>query len=236
MQARYCTEKLIDNKATNQGNNSLFKAPQNITAICDIRRCEKGEVLSEVNSAVHFCYYIKKGRIVSYDLLPNGQEIYYQFIEANTLFLETELLLNQPSTTSYRAETDAEVIRISQSDILQYLQGNPQAALQMVASLSQKYNSIMAEIQEMHSHDAMWRLCKLMLKFSNTYGIFNSQNSVVLKGFSQTVFSKFLGANRITVVRLFKTLKELGLSECTKKGCYISDLQRLEKYQLSISL
>ena len=188
----------------------------------------------EAEQLVEFCYYVKKGRVASYHLYPNGEERIFELHDVGQLFLENSLLFDAYSPVSYRTTCATELVRISKCRMKRAIKDNPLFALAVMEQISYKYQSSMERLRNTTTQNVHWKVCDFFLTFAERYGIPYKGRILIQEKISQQFISNYIGINRITVVRVVKELKNLGLIEKIGRFYYVCDIEGLEEYQRTI--
>ena len=194
----------------------------------------ENETFIEADQLVEYCYYVKKGRVISYHLYPDGRERIFEIYDEGQLFLENSLLFDAHSPVSYKTTTVTELIRISKCRIKKEIKDNPVFALNVMKQTSYKYQSSMEGLRNATTQNVNWKVCDFFLSFAERYGIPYKGRILIGERVSQQFISNYTGINRITVVRAVKELKNLQLIEKMKSFYYICDLKKLKEYQKSL--
>ena len=181
--------------------------------------------------ATEYCYMIKKGRVVSYEILENGEECIYQIHGKGAIFLEGNVLLKRTSPIGYRTEMASELLRFRKKDLLSAFKESPEISLRLIESFAVKYEASVEQIRQERNKNATWRVCNLFLSMAEQIGIDLGDRIVIPEKISQQTILSMLGMNRITVVRIIKRLKEEGLLEQNERKYSICDAERLLEYQ-----
>lgn len=194
----------------------------------------KKHVLVEAGQYNRYCYIVKKGRVLSYEICANGEERIYHFYEKNSVFLEDHVLFGEAAAVSFRTDCSTELIRIDKNTLLLALKRDPQLALDLIAASSGKFQSSMEQIRHEKNHSILWKICDLFLTFVDCYGEECMGQIYIREKISQQMISNMLGINRITAVRAIKELKEKGLIGQLEGYYYIADIERLLHFQQEI--
>ena len=191
----------------------------------------KNHILLEAYEESKYCYVVKSGRVISYEIYPNGEERIYHFHEEGALFLEENILFHQTSPLAFRTACATELIRIEREQFLFEIRRNPDLALDMIEAASAKFHSAMEQARHAKNYSILWKICDLLLSFADYNGKTYGNRVLIKEKISQQTISDLLGANRITTVRAIKELKTLGLIE-TVKGMYcMPDVEALREYR-----
>ena len=117
------------------------------------------------------------------------------------------------------------MICINRGSLLTAICEDSEIAVDLMQSLSMKTLSSMEQMRCMNELNAVRKVCNLFLILAERYGAADSGGIVIREKLSQEYISSLLGLNRITVVRVMKSLKEQGVIQ-RRNGCYwISDVE-----------
>ncbi len=194
----------------------------------------KNHVLLEAGQWTNYCYVVKKGRVLSYELLINGEERIYHFHEKDSLFLEGNVLFGKPSTVGFKTACATELIRIHKNVLISAIQTDPQIALDVIESASTKFQASMEQVRHLRNYCISWKICDVLLSFADYNGVSIGDKVVIREKISQKTISNLLGVNRITTVRAMKELKNKGLVEQINGYYCINNVQDLMEYQQSL--
>lgn len=177
------------------------------------------------------CYYVKSGIVVAGELSENGVEHEFNIMEENSLIGEVFLICNRPSPVSFRTVKDTELICIERETLMEQINKDPFLCRLIMESLATKFMSAMDELRQTTSHNATWRICNLLMIFAEKYGQEYDGKVLIAQRLSQQMISTLLGINRITTVRIIKTLKEMRLIEQINGLYCIRSMDKLRAYQ-----
>lgn len=196
-----------------------------------IKKYPKNHILVNADETVKYCYVVKTGRIVGYEFLPNGEERVYIINEQNSIILETNLLYDIPSAVSFRTLLPSTVIEIDKETLLNAMNNDSQITMDILQSVSMKFNGAMEQLRHSNYHNAEWKICDLLLQFAEHYGVYYDEKILIREKISQQLISNLLGINRVTAVRAIKHLKDMGLIEMINGFYCIRSIELLKKHQ-----
>ena len=205
-------------------NPSLLKSMGNLIDV------EKDTVLINANEIPKYCYYVKSGRVISYEYSKSGEERIYTFSERDSLVLEESLLFMRPVPVSFRAAVNSKLVQIDRNTLLSEIVNNPEFAIDIIHSVSEKFLSAMEQIRQISSYSATWKICSLLIVFANNYGVPYDGKTLIQEKISQQMISSMLGINRITAVRSIKNLKNTGLIEQINGYYCIRSIDKLKRH------
>lgn len=187
-------------------------------------------VLAKAGTVSEYCYLLQSGRVVSYEYSKNGDERIYAFMEGNSLILEDSALFRKACPVSFKTTRHCRMIRIAGDTLRNAVYTDPDLAMDLLQSLSDKFLSAMEEIRQMSSCSAAWKVCNLLLVFAANYGVPYDGKTLIEEKISQQLISNLLGINRITTVRTMKDLKAMGLIEQINGYYCIRDTEALKRH------
>ena len=196
-----------------------------------IRQYPKNYVIIEPGEIPSYCYIVRKGRVITFEFTPTGEERVYNFMEENSLMLEANMLMEMPAQVYFKTTAPSELVCIEKEALLRAMASDPQLTFDIVESLSNKFFAAMDQIREACSHNATWKLCNLLLIFADRFGVDYDGKTLIQEKVSQQMMSNLLGINRITTVRIIKELKELNLVEQVNGFYCIRNIEKLKQYQ-----
>lgn len=199
------------------------------------RRLRKGERITSSDGEWPGCYYVSKGLIGSRGVDAEGNEALTFLLDEGTLFLESDMLEEVKLAKShavpvFAAEVDTELLYFPKPRFRHLMNTDIETANFVARSIAQKMLTFRFLYNESRSHGVPWRIANLFAGFAENYGVRVGDRVKLNYRISQQLLATMLGANRITVAKGVKRLKELGLVEKTDDFYYIVDEQRLRSY------
>jgi CRP-like cAMP-binding protein len=112
---------------------------------------EEGEELFREGDPADGAYIIEEGKV---DVLSgrNGCPVKLGTLEKSDLFGEMALILNQSRSATIRATQHLKVLKIDSDVFLRLITENPDAALTVMRSLSQKVTQLTERYRELQRH------------------------------------------------------------------------------------
>jgi CRP/FNR family transcriptional regulator len=196
-----------------------------------LQKFPAGTVIVKPGDIPKYCYAVSKGCVIGYEYTSGGDERIYNVMLMRSLILEANLLTNKPSPVYFKAIKPSELVCIDRQTLIHQITEDPHLALDIIESISYKFFSAMDMVREMKCHDATWMLCNLLLIFADRYGSpYDEKKTLIKEKVSQQLLSNILGVNRITITRIIKTLKDLGLIEQINGYYCISDVKKMKQH------
>jgi CRP/FNR family transcriptional regulator len=194
----------------------------------------KNHILVSPGGKTDYCYLVKSGRVAAYEFTMNGEERIYNFNECNSMLLESQLLFDWDSPVGFKTTMQSDLVAIDKETLLHAIQTDPELAMDIIQSLSTKFEASMSQIRHMNFHNAEWKICDLLLVFAEQYGVPYDGKVLIHEKISQQLLSNLLGINRVTAVRAIKGLKDMSLIEQINGFYCIRDIERLKRHQASL--
>ncbi len=194
-----------------------------------LRKVPAGTVLAEAGEMTSCCYLIKSGRVIGCEYSRSGELRIYCVNEKDSIVLEDSLLLDRQVPIEFRTTVESEVYCISKKELQMVIYENPEAAMDIIQSLSMKLLSVVDQMKYENEHSATEKVCNLLLAYAKRYGVQEENGTVIKEKLSQEYISSLLGLNRITVVRVMKELKEQGLVEKKKGYYYLHNVEQMQE-------
>ncbi|MDR1905065.1 MAG: Crp/Fnr family transcriptional regulator [Treponema sp.] len=191
----------------------------------------KDTVIIEPGDIPQCCYAVKKGCVVGYEYNYGGDERVYNVQMMGSLILDANMFMNIPSPVYFKAVKYSELIKIEKQTLLHEMAEEPRLALDIIESISNKFLAAMDMVREVKCHNTTWMLCNLLLLFSDRYGApYDSKKIIIKEKISQQILAGLLGVNRITITRIIKKLKALGLIEQINSYYCITDIDKMKQH------
>lgn len=199
------------------------------------KRLEKGERISSSDGEWPGCYYVVRGLIGARGIDAEGTEALTFLLEQGTLFLEANMqegatLAKSDTVSTFVAEECTELLFLPKSKFQHLMKTDVETANFIACSIAQKMLAFRFLYNESRSHGIPWRIANLFAAFADNYGMAVGTRIKLDYRISQQLLADMLGANRITVAKGMKRLKDLGLIEKTDEFYYVVDRERLRLF------
>jgi CRP/FNR family transcriptional regulator len=106
----------------------------------------------------------------------------------------------------------------------------PDIAADMIYLLSGKLIATIEQYRESGNYSVKWRLCNLFLTMADQSGIDYDGKVLIQQKISQQSMANQIQANRVTIARNIRELKDLGLIEYINGYYCIRDVARLKRH------
>ncbi|MBQ9015087.1 MAG: Crp/Fnr family transcriptional regulator [Firmicutes bacterium] len=218
----------------------LLYIPRGIERLEKLGRREivpKDTILNEIDEIPDFCYVVRSGQVLCYEISYAGDQRVYNIMEPGSLFLEECMLFDKPCPIQFRTLDQCELIRIEKCDLKRALKRDIDIVMDVCESLSTKFLSAMEHLRLGPRQSASWKICKMLLIYIAHYGKQQEDGSWLLsRRFSHQMIADILGLNRVTVTRKLKELKELGLVDSADGVLRFPDIHALEEHMQGLEI
>ncbi len=157
------------------------------------RIVSRGQIIYLQGEPGRCFYYLKKGRVRIFLISDEGSEKTVTVRESGCILGEAAFLDGEPRTTSARALTNCELVRIGQIELTALFRREPTLALQMLRFLAKTVRMLSNQLDTMSFLPADRRIAGILLS------LVNSQHAVHT---SQEELGNLAGVTRVTVNRV----------------------------------
>ena len=214
----------------------LQRGTERLEKLGFLKRFPKNFVIIEPDEVPRYCYIVKKGRVITFEFTPAGEERVYNFMEAGSILLESNTLMEVPAQVFFRTTMQTDLVCIERNKLVQAMKDDFQLTMDVISAISDKFLSSMDQIRQDCCHNAKWKFCNLLLIFADRFGEDYDGKVLINEKVSQQMLSNLLGINRITAVRIVKELKLLHLIEQINGFYCIRDIEKLKEFQMKEDL
>jgi len=190
----------------------------------------KNTIVHTANEIPEYAYYILSGRIISFEYTASGNERIYAISSKGSIVLDESLITGRPVPVSFRTTKETRAIKINRDAMLRAISSDPDFAMAIIRSTSDKMLAAMEVIRQSTSTSASWKVCNLLLTLAKQYGVPYDNKTLISEKISQQNIANLLGLNRITTLRVMKDLKDMGLIEQINGLYCIRDEAKLKRH------
>lgn len=190
----------------------------------------KNTIIHSADEIPEFAYYVLSGKIISYEYTASGNERIYAVSTKGSMVLDDSLVTQKPIPVYFKTTRDTRAIKIARNSMINAIASDPDFALAIIHSTSEKLLSAMEIIRQTSSTSAAWKVCKLLLTYAKQYGTPYDNKILISEKISQQNIANLLGINRITTLRVMKDLKDMGLIEQINGLYCIRDEENLKRH------
>ena len=217
--------------------NHLLHLPrgiQRLEKLGMVRKYQKGQEINVIHEIPEYCYLVKSGRVLGYEITCAGDQRIFNFLEPGSIFLESFVLFDKPCPILFKAVADSELIAIHKCTLKRAFKQDIDVVMDICEALSMKFLASMEDIRTTPQQSAAWMICRLLLNFADHYGEQYNKMILIKENINQQMLADLLGMNRISVTRKLKDLKDCGLIDKSNGFYYICDIDKFRAYMRTI--
>jgi len=193
-----------------------------------LRSYPKGQLLVFADENPEYIFYIVEGRVRKYDVSYRGDEIIINVFQPPSFFPMSWAINKTPNNFFYKTETEVKLHAIPASDALQFLEENPDVALDLLSRLYKGLEGMYGRLVHLMSGTAKSRLLYELIIECRRFGNRQADGSYQLTS-NEVDLAARSGLSRETVSRETTKIKDYGLVKLDKDGITITDITKLEK-------
>lgn len=201
----------------------------------EILELPKNSVLFEAGEVPDCCYYIEQGQVVSYEFTLSGGEHVFSSNSAGAMILVPSMIITHELTLNFKTSRPSRLIRISKDVLYGILAEEPEIAADFIYLLSARLIYTIEQFRERGSHNVPWRVCNLLLSMAERNGVEYDGKVLIREKMSQQDMANRLQANRVTVARVIKELKDYGLVEVINGFYCVRNIDQLKRHMYHIA-
>lgn len=190
----------------------------------------KNFILCEAGEAPDSCYYIVKGQVVSYEYTASGGEHVFSSNGEGAMILVPSMVITHELTLNFKTSKPSHLIRIRREVLFQIIAEDPDIAADFIYSLSARLIGTIEQFRERGNYSVTWRVCNLLVSMAERNGVDYDGKILIQEKMSQQNMANRLQANRVTVARSMKELKDYGLVEYINGYYCIRSIEKLKRH------
>ena len=194
----------------------------------------KNYILYEAGDVPDCCYYIEQGQVVSYEYTLSGGEHIFSCNNAGAMILIPGMVITHELTLSFKTSRPSRLIMIRRGVLYGILAEEPDIAADFIYYLSARLISTIEQFRVRGNYNVAWHVSNLLLSMAEQSGIDYDGKVLIQDKMSQQDMANHLQANRVTVARALKELKDYGLIEVINGFYCIRDIDKLKRHMRKI--
>lgn len=195
-------------------------------------RYKRGEIIIRGDSQESWLYLLTQGYVQVYEFGAGGQQNVHFIYKPGELFPLLWLADTPDHELYYEAMADTVVYRRSRTDFLKFLEGDPDARLEIWRRINRKFNLFYNRVRNLQLPTAYERLVYRLLELAARFGqpTHNGKGSVIELAITHQDLANSINVSRETVSREFEKLKRQRLVKNTSepKQLLIIDVEKLQ--------
>ncbi|MEZ5669664.1 MAG: Crp/Fnr family transcriptional regulator [Alphaproteobacteria bacterium] len=177
-----------------------------LAAASSERFVRRGEVLFLQGAPAEHIWVVIDGWIKIYRTTQGGAEAVMAVFTRGQSFAEAAVFRAAGYPTTAEAATDARVVRVPAAALMRLVRERPEAALAMLASLSQKLHLLIGELEQLKVSGGAQRVAGFLLSLCDGTG-----DQTVALPYDKALIAAKVGMKPESLSRAFNRLRGLGV-------------------------
>jgi CRP/FNR family cyclic AMP-dependent transcriptional regulator len=166
----------------------------------ELTRFEKGELLYRQDEPASHMFYLRKGRVRSYVLSPDGKEKTLLFSGPGDLLGDASFYLETRRMGYAEAfSIQVEAYQIDRQGLDRLLNCSPELARALLASLAMRAQRVAEELTSQTFLDMRGQIQVVLVQLAGQYGIVTPEGVAIDMHLTHEELAKLVGANRARV-------------------------------------
>jgi CRP/FNR family transcriptional regulator, dissimilatory nitrate respiration regulator len=195
------------------------------------KRLAKGEMLFQKGDPPHGFYVVVSGQIKLALPSAQGNEKVVEIIGPQQSFGEAVMFMDRPFPVFAEALLDTQLLHIGRDAVFQLLDTDPSFSRRMLAGLSMRLHSLIADVESYTLRSSAQRLIGYLLQHA-PHDDQTARTVEISLPTSKHILASRLNLTPETFSRVLHDLADSGLIEVQGRTIKIPDLQRLRSHDL----
>jgi CRP-like cAMP-binding protein len=152
-------------------------------------------------------FIVIDGWLKVYRNAPSGEETVINMLKKGDSYAESVALTGSRYSASADAVTDARVARIPADHLVKCIRQNPEIALSMIASTSQRLGALIQQVEQLKAHSGLQRVAEFI---ASMCAVERGSCAIVLP-YDKVIIASSLGLTPEYLSRAFARLRSLGV-------------------------
>ena len=192
-------------------------------------RLGEGEVLFSPQEIDERLFIVKEGRIRLYMTSPEGEEITLTIVDEGKMFGEMVLTAQRIREVYAQAAEPSLVVSLRRDALENLILNKPRVGIRLIERLSDRVRLLENRLGDLRFKEVPARLASLIMQLVEYEGVKNGERYEIPIHYTHERLATMIGANRVTVTRAFRGLRDAGAVELRKRRIFVEDLQALGK-------
>jgi CRP-like cAMP-binding protein len=206
--------------------------PPQLESLCDVTRirhlgakdelCHKGDPGTEV-------YVIVSGKLKVGHTSADGTDVVFNLMDSGEVVGEVAFLTGGKRTGTVSALEPTELLVLDRRDFLDFLRGQPEVAIDMMALLAERLANVSELIEDRAFLDLPARLAKKLVFLCEQYGDSHDQDTELGLRLSQSELGNMVGTSRESINKQIRAWEQDGVLEMKRGHITIHRMDTLER-------
>ena len=194
------------------------------------RRFARGQAVFSKDDPGDTLYIIEEGSVRIYLPSPQGADLTLAVLGAGEFFGHLALLDGGPRSASATALRETTALALDRADFTDLLQSRPQAAMAVLASVTQRLRETNETAGDLVFLNVGGRLAKKLLDLAAGHGVQRPDGVLLDVPLTQEELANMLGVTRESVNRHLSLLRRQGAVSREGRRFLIRDAEALRRY------
>ncbi len=211
--------------------SSIDSCFQDLQELGTLIRVKKQHCLHNRAHTDHYVYCLKEGICALHSVSPDGKERIYQYFQPNDLIgFIPAYIHDYPDDTFYAfsitAKSDCTLYQIPFAAFRDYIDRRPELYRWLFELTVSHYDCALRHCYALQKGNSLSRLCHALAELAVPCG----SGYILHRYFTYSELANYLGIHTITVTRLMKRLKDMGIIRKQGHTTVIPDLRLLTSF------
>ena len=189
----------------------------------------KGEVLFYEGEPGNDLFMILEGKIKLVHASTDGRESLMAVLGPGEMFGELSLFDPGPRTSTAKALTETQALRLSNAQLLPWLAGRPEVDASLLQALARRLRRTNEAMADLVFSDVPGRVAKALMELGEKFGTLTPNGLLVTHDLTQEELAQLVGASRETVNKALADFAQRGWITLESRQVLILDVDRLGK-------
>lgn len=190
-------------------------------------RLDEGEILFGPGEVGERLFIVKEGRIRLYKTGKQGNEITLAMLDQGKTVGEMALTAQGVREAYAQAAEPSLLISLSREALENLILNKPRVGLRLIERLSERVRALENRLEDISFKEMPGRLASLLLQLVESEGVETDEGYKIPTRYSHEQLATMVGANRVSVTRAFRRLREKGIVELRRRIIHVKDIEAL---------
>lgn len=193
---------------------------------------KKKETIVYADDRLDDIYIIIKGKAKKYVMSEEGREKILFILTPGCIMGGFSSPEAEKAGYFVEALENLELVYLTPFDLKEALRKYPEFSLYILSSINKQAKCLIDQVKDICFKDAETRVCNILIQLAFYQGKMDKNSQRIQFKTNQQLISDLAGINRITAVKIIKSLKEMGLLDVRGTRYTINDLSLLQMYAI----
>ena len=191
--------------------------------------CQKGDFIFREGDPAQWFHIVKEGTIKCVKSSPQGREVTLKVLMPGDLFCcEASAINGSAHPGCAQAMGEAKVVKVHRKVLLDMLQRNPEAAIEIISYLGDRLREAQDNAKAFALDSAQRRLASLLINLANRAATSEPDGLRLHVHLTRQDFADMAGLTIETTSRIMSRFKKEGILKGNARRLVVCDLPRLE--------